>query len=320
VKILVAEDDDLSRLLLTAALEKLGHTCIATVDGSQAWQTFAVETSDVVISDWVMPGLSGIELCRRIRAHNQATASYTYFIVLTALADKVHMTEAMAEGADDFLPKPLDHIDLRVRLRVAERFTVLYQQLTTRQAELAQLNQKLYEQAHQDPLTGLANRLQLRLDLDTYQAEAANGAHTSCIAMCDIDFFKKYNDHYGHVAGDGVLQAVATCLKASCRQSDSVYRYGGEEFLIIYSGQDRHAVSIAAQRVCAAVRALAIPHAGKSADGVVTISIGLAEWQHGKSSSVSDALRAADAALYQAKARGRNRVVLAGSADDLALN
>jgi CheY-like chemotaxis protein len=112
MKILVAEDDDLSRLLLIAALEKLGHTCMAASNGAQAWQTFAIAPCDVIISDWMMPGLSGIELCRRIRAHDEATSSYTYFIVLTAFTDKAHMIEAMAEGADDFLPKPLDPIDL----------------------------------------------------------------------------------------------------------------------------------------------------------------------------------------------------------------
>ncbi len=133
MKVLIADDDGISRLVLQLAVERLGHECIATADGREAWAAFTRHGADVIISDWMMPGMEGPELCRRIRAHDRTP--YTYFVLLTVLEDKQHAIVGMEAGADDYLTKPLDLDDLRARLIVASRVTALHQRLARRDAE-----------------------------------------------------------------------------------------------------------------------------------------------------------------------------------------
>src|SRR5205085_12307671 len=135
--------DGVTRLMLQRAVEQCGHACLLAHDGLEAWQLFQAHPVDVVISDWLMPLLDGLELCRRVRRHTESTSSYTYFIVLTALDDKEHMLAAMQEGADAYLPKPLDRIELQVRLRAAARVTSLSRQVAAHKAELERSNAEL---------------------------------------------------------------------------------------------------------------------------------------------------------------------------------
>jgi two-component system, cell cycle response regulator len=307
MRILVAEDDAATRLVLQAAVKSLGHDCVVATSGEEAWRLFETVDVEAVISDRMMPGMDGIELCRRIRACERDT--YTYFIFLTVFDKKADFLSGMQAGADDYLVKPLDVDDLRMRLFVASRVTSLHRKLSEQSAQLERLNRRLFDQSRTDPLTELGSRLKLSEDLETIYARADRYGHSCCAVMCDVDFFKAYNDSKGHLAGDGVLQAVARALANTVRSGDQVYRYGGEEFLILLPEQSLDEGLAAAERYRQAIEALAIPHDSNPPDNIVTISAGVAVLTHAEGKSVSAWLNEADAALYRAKQLGRNRVV-----------
>jgi two-component system, cell cycle response regulator len=306
MRILIAEDHDATRLILEAAVRSLGHDCVAANDGEEAWQLFQNVDVDAVISDRMMPGMDGIELCRRIRANGRA--AYTYFIFLTGFEEKTEVIHGMEAGADDYLIKPLDVDELKVRLWVAGRVTSIHRTLSQQSAELERLNHQLFEQSRADPLTKLGNRLRLREDLEVISARVLRYGHTYCAVMCDVDGFKAYNDSNGHLAGDDVLCSVARTLVSTSRDGDQAYRFGGEEFLVLLPEQSADSGLAAAERYCRAVEKLAIPHVTSPVKRVVTISAGVASLSRLETKSVEAWLNEADAALYRAKQLGRNRV------------
>jgi diguanylate cyclase (GGDEF)-like protein len=307
MKVLIAEDEAVSRLILERSVIALGHDCLVARDGDEAWALFEQAAVDAVISDWLMPGLDGLELCHRVRAHPRD--GYTYFVLLTARSEKEHLLAGLAAGADDYLAKPLDRDELQARLIAAERVTSLYHQLAAQKVELERLNRQLAGQARTDPLTGLGNRFQLWEDLDALHERAARYGHRYALALCDVDRFKRYNDTYGHPAGDEVLRRVAGVLGGASRRGDRAYRYGGEEFLLLLPEQPPEGAVVAVERLRRAVECLAIPHAANPPGGVVTLSAGVTELPSGEQKDTEALLREADAALYRAKELGRNRVV-----------
>jgi two-component system cell cycle response regulator len=316
VKVLIAEDDAVSRLTLRRAIEQLGHEVLVATDGTDAWELYRQHTVDVIVSDWLMPGMDGLDLCRRVRESQRET--YTYFMLLTSLEGKQHFMQGMQAGADDYLTKPLDREELQVRLQVASRVTSLHHQLAEKTRELESANHALAESARRDPLTGLGNRLQLREDLYRLQRWLDRYGRGFGVALCDVDRFKLYNDRYGHVAGDEVLQAISRAVAETVRSGDMAYRYGGEEILVIMPEQSAETSIIAMERVREAVARLAIPHAPNKPYGVVTISVGLVAIGQGEQLAWEVVLNRADAALYRAKAEGRNRLAL-GAADSMGL-
>ncbi|MGZ4736942.1 MAG: GGDEF domain-containing response regulator [Acidimicrobiia bacterium] len=305
MKILVADDDPISRLIVQMALRSLGHECHTVSDGAKAWDAFRWGRPDVVISDWMMPGLSGLQLCRNIRAYTPGT--YTYFIMVTSQSSVDEIVEGMNAGADDYLVKPLDSEDLQSRLIAAARVTAVHRQLADQRAELERLNHELADIARRDPLTGLGNRRALQEDLELLEARVARYGHRYCMALLDVDHFKSFNDNYGHQAGDDVLRAVAGELKKQARGGDALYRYGGEEFLCILPEQSLATGTIAVERMRIGIERLATPHE-ETARGLLTISGGLAMLDPGDARSTSSVLKEADEALYRAKQLGRNRV------------
>jgi two-component system cell cycle response regulator len=305
MNVLVADDDPTSRLIAETALRSLGHGCHTVSDGVQAWDAFRSRRPDVVISDWMMPGLTGLQLCRNIRDH--APDSYTYFIMVTSQGGHDEILEGMSAGADDYLIKPLDSDDLQARLIAAARVTSLHHQLAAQRTELEGLNQELADIARRDPLTGLRNRRALDEDLDLLEARVTRYGHRYCMALIDVDHFKSYNDTYGHPAGDRILQTVAVQLEDHARGGDAIYRYGGEEFLCIFPEQSLATGTLAVQRMRIGLEQLAIAHADNPR-GVLTISAGMAILDPGHTRSASEVLKEADEALYRAKQLGRNRV------------
>jgi diguanylate cyclase (GGDEF)-like protein len=303
VKILVVDDELVSRLVVQAAVERLGHRSVAASDGEEAWRHFDDDRPDVLITDLLMPGADGLELCRRVRA--SAETGYTYIILATMLGDREDVVRGMEAGADDYLVKPVEPFDLQAKLIAAERVTALHAELGRYRAELAKL-------ARTDVLTQLANRRSLEEDLRMLDARSQRYGRPYCVAICDVDHFKTYNDTLGHQAGDEALRAVAAKLAAEVRASDGVYRYGGEEFVLVLPEQSLQTARAAVERVRAAVERLAIPHPGRGPGGVVTMSFGIAGFRPGQATTVEDLLKQADAALYEAKEAGRNRVGVAG--------
>lgn len=316
MKVLIAEDDAVSRMTLRRAMEQLGHDVLVATDGTDAWELFRQHDVDVVVSDWLMPDMDGLDLCQRIRASQRET--YTYFMLLTSLDGKHHFLQGMQAGADDYLTKPLDREELQVRLQVASRVTTLHRQLAEKTHELERVNHALAVSARRDPLTGLGNRLQLREDLSRLQRWLERYNRGFGVALCDVDRFKLYNDRYGHVAGDEVLQAISKTVAETIRSGDMAYRYGGEELLVIMPEQSVETSVIAMERMREAVEHLGIPHQGNHPHGVVTISIGLVAIGQGEQLPWEVVLNRADMALYRAKEEGRNRTAL-GTTEVLGL-
>jgi two-component system, cell cycle response regulator len=306
MKILVADDDPTSRLIVQMALRSLGHECHTVADGAQAWDAFRWGRPDVVISDWIMPRMTGVDLCRKIREHSRRP--YTYFIMVSSQGGVEEILEGMSAGVDDYLIKPLDSDDLHARMIAAARVTAVHRQLADQRNELEQLNHELTAIARRDPLTGLGNRRALQEDLEGMEARVTRYGHSYCMALLDVDHFKSYNDLYGHQAGDIVLQTVATEIKDQARGGDALYRYGGEEFLCIFPEQSLTTGTIAVERMRIGIQRLATPHADTES-GVLTISAGLAVLDpDSQSSTATEVLKKADEALYRAKQLGRNRV------------
>ena len=307
MRILIAEDDPTSRLVLSAAVRKLGHEVVSASDGAEAWRLYLATHFDAVISDRSMPEFDGIELCRRIRSSSKS--GYTYFIFLTSFSEKPFILDGMNAGADDYLSKPLDPEDLAARLVVAARISDLYKSLEARQRDVELLNRQLFQQSRVDALTGLGSRLRLNEDLAELAAQKKRNCETHCLIMCDIDYFKPYNDTYGHLAGDDVLARVARSLGAKCRSGDRAYRYGGEEFLLLVPVQSLEEGFEVADRQRAAVEGLAIAH-GASPFERITMSLGIALMTRDENETPLRRLKCADEALYRSKRDGRNRVTV----------
>lgn len=288
--VLVVDDDPVVRGTVGAMLERLGHDCFLAGDGEAALAAFEREGPAVVITDWSMPGLDGTALTASIR--ERVTGGYTYVIVLTGEADEQAALEAMRAGADDLLVKPLDPAALERQLVAAQRVIALHE--------------RMHADARVDALTGILNRRAMNEELAALVARTCRYGHSLAVVLFDLDRFKPFNDAAGHLAGDQLLLSVAGTLKRSLRGSDSIYRYGGEEFLALLPGQDVEHAAIAAERLRQAVRNLAVEH---PAGGPVTISGGVAGLRPGE--SAEQLLARADAALYEAKQAGRDRVGIA---------
>lgn len=306
MKILIAEDDPVSRRLLEATLCKWGHEVIVCADGSIAWQVLQqADAPPLAILDWMMPGMDGVQVCRAVRT--RATEPYVYLILLTAKQQKTDVITGLEAGADDYIIKPFDSNELRMRLRAAGRILNL-------QAELIFAREELREQATRDSLTRLWNRAAI---MEILQRELDRTKRTGVplsILLADVDHFKRVNDAYGHLAGDAVLREIARRMHVALRPYDGIGRYGGEEFLLILPDCDTPGAIALAERLRLAVASEAII----LAEGVipVTLSLGIATCENFVEASAF--IGAADSALYRAKDGGRNRIELAIPSDIMA--
>jgi len=314
MRVLIADDDATSRILLKAMASKLGHECLIAADGSSAWELLSSGGIDVLLTDWMMPGVDGPELCRRVR--DELSDDYVYIVLITGLNQPEKVLEGMSAGADDYLIKPVDPFAVHTRLVAAERVTALHRQVADFRAQLERANLELLGQSLTDALTGLGNRRRMEEDLGRTHARALRTGRPYSMVLFDIDHFKLYNDHYGHLAGDEALRRVARCLEKSARAGEGVYRYGGEEFLLLLPDCSHDNASLAAERIRQTVRDLAIPHdAQPTPPAVVTLSGGVSYWTPGSHLMVPELLNQADEALFQAKSKGRNRVHLTPTED-----
>ncbi|MDX2128633.1 MAG: diguanylate cyclase [Chloroherpetonaceae bacterium] len=295
MKILLVDDDQFAISLFKKFLEKESFEVVTAFSSKDALDILAIEEIDVVITDWMMPEMDGYELTKAIR--EQQANRYVFIIMISARGGKWRYIEAMESGVDDFISKPLDGDEVLAKLRTAKRM-LAYQSV-------------LYERSITDKLTGLSNRSKFYEFFQKEWRRLARNASPLSLLMIDVDHFKKYNDTYGHLAGDKALQEVSSVLKhASQRVTDLAARLGGEEFAIIYSNTDLNTAHRYAESIRTAVSNLRIRNEGVSPDHYLSVSIGIFSLSVTPSESMDTFIEFADKALYQAKSRGRNQICL----------
>jgi two-component system, cell cycle response regulator len=296
-KILVVDDSPVYRKLLEQQLFGLGTCTVLTASsGREALEVYKSQQPTLIITDWIMPDLTGIELCQSIRS--QAT-EYTYIMLLTSNAAKKDIVQGLSAGADDYLTKPFDEDELRARVRVGMRFVDLQRQIEKK-------NRLLEELALTDALTGLPNRRAIVAWGDRQLAAAARHRFPFWVILIDLDHFKQVNDTYGHEAGDIVLQRLGEILKANTRASDISGRIGGEEFIHLVTFTERDGVQLVAERVRQQLAEEKFTFGEKVLQ--VTASFGVAEFLGSTAPDLASVIALADTALYRAKKLGRNRV------------
>jgi putative two-component system response regulator len=309
-KVLVVDDDASLRDLLTHFLNLLGFESIACSSGAEALEQLEFHRPRLIVSDWEMPGMDGLELCRRVRA--RSGAAHVHFIMLTMHTGKEQLCQAFDAGVDDFINKPVTESNLMARLRAGLRAIELNDDLMAQNKgsqqlneQLTNLNSKLQKLAITDDLTGLYNRRQAMHRLEEHWSLCHRYQRPVAAVALDIDHFKQINDVYGHIAGDAVLRQVSDILRKCVRNSDILSRVGGEEFLIVLPCQTLQEAEVCAHR-CREAIAGADFHSGDSTMRV-TISAGIAT-RRANMQHCADLLKEADIALYAAKKAGRNAV------------
>ncbi len=302
MRVLIADDDLTSRLALAGVLRKQGHDVVIAVDGTEAWD--AMDQPDaprLAILDWQMPGLSGVDVCRRVRT--LSTDPRPYLILLTSRTASVDIVVGLEAGADDYVAKPFDAAELCARIDVGRR-------MIEAQTRLVDARDALSQAASHDSLTGALNRRAFTEVLTREIAREGRQQEGLAIGICDIDYFKHVNDSRGHLVGDDVLREVVRRMTCSLRAHDALGRLGGDEFMVLAAGVSLDGARLVYERLSAAATATPIPTC--SGDVSITLSFGVTMWTAGESEH--DLLAAADAALYEAKERGRNRVCVANGA------
>jgi diguanylate cyclase (GGDEF)-like protein len=319
-RILIVDDDPTSLQLVKSYLTRDGYEVITAGGAVEALRILHRQSPPIVVTDWTMPKMNGIDLCRTIRSSE--AIGFVYVIVMTAQAETERLVEAFQAGADDFVSKPVNRHELTARLTAAARIVGLEADLARQQravhkanAEMAVLNEKLHRMAATDELTGLPNRREAMRRIEEHWAIACRRGEPMACIMLDIDRFKRCNDEHGHEAGDVVLQETARVLGRFARAGESVCRFGGEEFLVICPRATAEMAATAAERFRQAVASHAIPYQDRKLS--MTISAGLAEREPAMTVPM-DLLRAADEALYAAKRGGRNRVCVSGENPSVA--
>ena len=299
MRILIADDDVTSRMILSGVLRKNGHEVVEAVDGLQAWD--AMRRSDapkLAILDWVMPGLAGVDVCRRARTIESSQPPY--IILLTSLDQKADIVTGLEAGADDYLAKPFHPGELLARVDVGRRLVEL-------QARLNEAREALAHEAMHDPLTGVLNRRAFTGALARELSRKRRYENVLAVGICDVDHFKQINDTYGHQAGDEVLCGLVRLIAGNLRGHDVLGRHGGDEFVVVTEHRRIDGPGILYERLRTAVAAR--PIATGAGDIAITITFGVKVADEGDTET--ELLAAADRALYQAKSNGRNQVRLA---------
>jgi two-component system cell cycle response regulator len=301
MRILVAEDDAISRTLLERTLQRAGYAVISVENGVEAMAELVKQDAPrLALLDWIMPEMDGVEVCREIRRRKDQ--AYTYLILLSSRESKEDIVAGLESGADDYLTKPFDVDELKARLRTGHRILEL-------EDHLVEARESMRFQATHDLLTSLWNRGVI-VELMSHEIMRSR-RERSCTAvmMCDIDHFKSVNDQFGHAIGDEVLREVARRLHNSVRSYDMVGRYGGEEFLVALNKCNPGSAVSRAENLREKIAGRPIQTANKPVS--VTISIGLALSSEFPESTIEEIMHQADMALYAAKAAGRNCVRIA---------
>lgn len=307
MKILIVEDSRADLAILHEYVRRFGAQAVLVQNGHEAIACFAEQKPDLVLLDVVLPDIDGYTVARRLR-ELEPPGEWTPIIFLSAMGRDEDIEKGIAAGGDDYLSKPVSGIVLNAKIRAMQRLIQMQTSLLVLTRRLDSANRELQRLSSTDGLTGIANR---RFFDDTLQREwrrARRNSGSVALLICDVDHFKGYNDHYGHVAGDDCLRRIAaTIQKHMERASDLAARYGGEEFAVILPETSIGSAALVAERIRHAIAEQLIPHAGSSY-GRITLSIGVAAAVPGLDNPPDDLVLDADRALYQAKSSGRDAV------------
>ena len=310
IKVLIVDDDTKLRRLLCHLLTGAGYQVIEAVDGEEGLSLALQESPQIVVTDWSMPGMSGLELCRTLR--RMESGRHTFVLMLTAREEEERVLDAFNAGADDYVTKPFNPRILLARVQAGRRLIELQQQVEADKIErlkqvgdMGLMTRKLRAAAHTDFLTELPNRRYAMTRLDQEWAAAERLQRPLSVVLIDIDHFKRVNDDFGHDVGDQVLKMISDTLRTRTRRGDVVCRMGGEEFLVINVNSDLDGAWQCAERLRSAVAEARV--AAGEFTGRITVSLGVARRQPGMKGPQL-LLKAADAAVYEAKAAGRNTI------------
>jgi two-component system cell cycle response regulator len=299
-QILVVDDSPVARKLVEQTLSTDEYSVLLAKTGQEALDLFSKHHPPLVITDWLMPDLSGVELCERIRAESRG--AHTHIILLTGISEKAEVVKALRAGADDYLTKPFHPEELLARAEVGRRTVDLHREIEAKSLLLEQL-------ALTDSLTGLPNRRAIEDWAGRQCSGAVRHGYRFWVVMADLDHFKAINDTYGHNAGDEVLRSTAGAFRSNTRICDMCSRSGGEEFLMVLTHVEREGVMVVAERIRGMVAAQRFNFGGREAR--VTASFGIASLAEGEALSFAHMVERADQALYTAKRLGRNRIEFA---------
>lgn len=312
-RVLLVEDDPIQAGETEAILKDSGYEVLWARDGHDAIKHAKTSKPDIILLDLILPGLGGYEVCRWLKLDE--TARDIPVIMLTVKSDLSDKISGFQIGADDYLPKPYDALELNARIYALLRTKALQNELRLKNRQLEELLEKVNYLAITDMLTGLYNRRRLH-DILSSEFERAERYKTPfSLVMLDLDFFKKVNDKFGHNAGDAVLKEISGQILKNVRDIDTAARYGGEEFMVILPNSDKNSARAVAERM----RQTVASHSFQDIASAVTVSIGISGMPDANIRNVDELIRCADIALYRAKQSGRNRVEV-GSGEDLLSN
>jgi len=308
-RILIADDDLVSRRVLEAFVSKRGYDVLSAANGQDALRLLSAEGAPrLAILDWMMPGMEGTDVCRKLREQS-GERPYIYLLLLTSRTDREDLLKGLQAGADDYVTKPFDPAELDARLSVGQRILDL-------QDKLIAAREELRFRATHDVLTGMVNRGVVLETLSREHARQKREGGSFGIILMDIDHFKHVNDAYGHLSGDAVLREISAVMQSSLRPYDTIGRYGGEEFLVVVPQSDAAAAFNIAERVRRAIEKQTIT--AQDREIRVTASLGVAATAQAGALEPQTLLNLADEALYRAKRNGRNRTELAADSPPAA--